>query len=99
MHCATCGASADRACTRCGRFFCPEHGGMRSEWGKMGRRALCARCTPNQSLVFWYPLLILLLFALVVVGGALGYFFVVKPQIDEQQRGLQDFRQRQGVPQ
>lgn len=55
MNCAFCGQEAERACTRCGRFFCQVHGGDRLVGEGLGNsyrvvtRAVCDSCTPNQA--------------------------------------------------
>jgi len=63
MPCYQCGEAADRACTSCERFFCRFHGGERQVAVHVGGglfgglrweypvRALCDRCTPDQSKV------------------------------------------------
>lgn len=56
MRCAFCDRPAERACTRCGRFFCPTHGGQRRvlEDGPGGfavpaLRVVCDACTPDEG--------------------------------------------------
>src|SRR5262249_12124798 len=54
MTCYLCGQAAERACTRCGRFFCSTHGGDRlgdegaGEGYHVVARGLCNNCTPDQ---------------------------------------------------
>jgi hypothetical protein len=55
MFCVFCGEPAERACTRCGHFFCVLHGGDRLVGECAGEdycvvtRGLCDRCTPHQG--------------------------------------------------
>jgi hypothetical protein len=57
MHCAFCQQPAERACTRCGRFFCPAHGGERrvleADQGVQHpvTRVVCDSCTPDEGTI------------------------------------------------
>jgi hypothetical protein len=98
MNCGTCGAEADRSCTRCGRPFCPLHGGMRKcVVGKgVDTRALCDDCTPNQWWLTYGAFIALALFAGIV---AVVYFNVIQPQREafelRREQNERDFKRRQ----
>ena len=83
-YCYQCDGPPTSKCTRCGRFFCPEHGGQRLCWrpivgpglgGKFAlyRRALCDQCTPNPV---WMAVSIALLIGLAVTSGLLALWLV-----------------------
>ncbi len=67
MTCYACSAPATATCARCGRSYCPEHGGD-----------ICAHCadpasgTPSSA---WYRGSVLAL----VVGSAVGIWMLVAP--------------------
>jgi hypothetical protein len=80
MQCAFCKQLAERSCTRCGRFFCPAHGGDRlveegaGDGYQVVTRGVCDKCTPDQNwikskqrlglIVFLVALLVMLGFCL-----------------------------------
>jgi hypothetical protein len=48
-RCYACEAAAERACRFCGRFFCPQHGGLSSA-GLLGpTMPLCEPCRQKQA--------------------------------------------------
>ena len=71
-RCHACEAAADRACSKCGVFFCPQHGGLhatRNSWSA----PLCNACADNEST--W--LTCIWIYAAVVVIGAIIAFAAV----------------------
>src|SRR5262249_31635645 len=72
--CCECGARADRACAKCGRFFCDQHGGMgisRTSWST----PMCNQCTSYEGkwMAFIWGL------ALLILIGGLILFSSVRP--------------------
>ena len=92
MQCYVCGDDAQGACTRCGQFHCPRHGGFRRTLRHRGRRGLCDHCTPNQTFVAWWPLI-----ALIIAGclGLVGYFAWIKPNMEKGEQWRRDQEQEQ----
>jgi hypothetical protein len=87
MECAFCQQPAERACTRCGRFFCPTHGGERrvlpgpNEPGiEPVSRVVCDGCTPDAAAlasadrdVRWLPVFLIGFAALLAIGVPVLY--------------------------
>jgi hypothetical protein len=48
-QCYECGEPADRACSRCGRFFCPAHGGIMALGLGGPVISFCADCSIRQE--------------------------------------------------
>jgi hypothetical protein len=75
-YCYQCDGPTVSACARCGRFFCPQHGGERLGWRPAGpglpgrfvlrRRPLCDECRPNRA---WIAASTAGTVALAVAGG------------------------------
>lgn len=80
MQCAYCANDAERACTRCGRFFCHSHGGDRlvSEGAGRGHRIVtrdvCNSCTPNQTWMATQQAMGIALFVLILL--VILFFFL-----------------------
>jgi hypothetical protein len=102
MNCYVCGGDAQGACTRCGQFYCPRHGGPRRTLQRLGRRGLCDHCTPNQTFVALWPLIALVILGCLVL---VAYFGFVRPMMDkgeqwkrDREREQREWRKQQGFP-
>jgi hypothetical protein len=102
MQCHVCGHDAQGACTRCGQFYCSRHGGPKKTLGDWTRRGLCDRCAPNQTFVTLWPLIAILIAGLLAL---VGYFAVVKPNMEkgeqrkrDQEQQEREWRKQNGFP-
>lgn len=97
MQCGTCAVPADRCCTRCGRPFCPRHGGMRKCTEGAGKgativtRALCDNCTPNQWWLTYGPFIGLGVIACIF---AVFYFSAIQPSMNKSRKEREEFDRR-----
>jgi hypothetical protein len=79
MQCSICEKPAERACTRCGGFFCAKHGGKRliregvGENSRIVRRAICDKCTPNQHWMRFRRTIGAILFFVILLIVILAY--------------------------
>jgi hypothetical protein len=84
-YCYQCDGPTVGACTRCGRFFCAQHGGERTCWrsagpGQRGRfvlrsQILCDVCRPNQV---WMRVSITVLVALALAGTLVSTLWLLR---------------------
>ena len=83
-YCYQCDGPTVNGCTRCGRFFCAQHGGERLCWRSAGagqrgnfllrRQALCDECKPNP---IWMAVSIAVLVALALAVGLLSALWLL----------------------
>lgn len=105
VRCYACEQLTERACTSCGYFFCPQHGGSRlvgEGWGR-GRhvvtRGVCDRCTPNQTVkrveatAYGCRTVAIVFGLLLLFGVVVGYVLLTVGEVQRRERENQD-RQR-----
>ena len=69
LGCYVCQGTAVGACTVCGKFYCPEHGG-KQQWGC--RRGLCEPCRQNQNTRTQFAVILALVLLAVGIVGIFG---------------------------
>ncbi len=68
--CSHCGDPATGTCTRCGKRYCPRHGGGRSFWDNSG---CCQECLNPGSRNYTLGLVFAVVTALIVLAMAFSY--------------------------
>jgi hypothetical protein len=64
--CSRCGSPAVGACTRCGRFYCPQHGGKRRFWDGSGQ-GCCEKCIRQWARNYGFGLVFTVIGVLIIL--------------------------------
>jgi hypothetical protein len=69
--CSRCSNPAVGACTKCGKFYCSEHGGNRQFWDGSGR-GCCEECFDQWSANYAFGLVFAVIVVIVIAVVALS---------------------------